>query len=446
MRHVRIVVGLLTWVAAVMAVVWSLKTSVFFPREDGGRLVNDLWLFAAADRREVTLQLDTAWPVEVGDPIYVVEGLGTYRQVGEIRRVGMPGRSGDSDHVDATLLQALLYPSAPQLTDGTALTYYTTPESLTWVMETMLPPEKRDMIAWEITATYQEYHAEILRALKPVIMAGVFDALRVVEDDLAEAVNRRRAELEQLASRYQEQVVEKEVVPLVRNEIWPIVRKHAEPVAIEVGEKIWDRASLWRFGWRYFYDVSPLPQKDLARGEWNRFLNEEVRPVMTEYTPLLVTLQKDVLTEIAQNPNVREAVNRNLRQIIDDPEFRAIVWQIVREVVIDNPRLRATLEERWQGEDARRAFQYAADIAEPSVRRIGDLLMGTKEEGISPEFAQVLRNLHKDKCWFVIETTSVAGAEEGSARHLEEATVLPVHRGAYPEVNPFTVQSRGGDR
>lgn len=74
--------------------------------------------------------------------------------------------------------------------------------------------------------------------------------------------------------------------------------------------------------------------------------------------------------------------------------------------------------------------------------------MGTKEEGISPEFAQVLRNqiLHKDKCWFVIETTSVAGAEEGSARHLEEATVLPVHRGAYPEVNPFTVQSRGGDR
>ena len=40
---------------------------------------------------------------------------------------------------------------------------------MSWVMETMLPPEKRIKIAREIVVTYEAYHSEILRAIKPVI-------------------------------------------------------------------------------------------------------------------------------------------------------------------------------------------------------------------------------------------------------------------------------------
>jgi hypothetical protein len=130
--------------------------------------------------------------------------------------------------------------------------------------------------------------------------------------------------------------------------------------------------------------------------------------------------------------------------VIDDPEFRKIVWDIFREVLIDNPRLRKRLEERWSSEEARRAVQVAADSAEPTVRRIGDLLLGTREAGISPEFAQVLRNqiLDKDCRWLVLETPPYAlPLEEVSAR-----TILRVYAGGYPLVNPFAVQMQGAER
>jgi hypothetical protein len=124
--------------------------------------------------------------------------------------------------------------------------------------------------------------------------------------------------------------------------------------------------------------------------------------------------------------------------VVDDPEFRTIVWQIFREVVVDNPRLRDKLEQRWNTAEARRAVQLAADYVEPCVRRIGDLLFGTRQDGIAPEFAQVLRNqiLDKDCRWLVLVTPS----DSAPPTRLPANTVLPVRRGGYPKVNPFAVQ------
>ena len=83
----------------------------------------------------------------------------------------------------------------------------------------------------------------------------------------------------------------------------------------------------------------------------------------------------------------------------------------------------------------------AADYAEPCVRRIGDMLFGTREEGIAPEFAQVLRNqiLDKDCRWLVLETPAQAHPLRETSRH----TVLRVRTGGYPQVNPFAVQLQG---
>ena len=76
--------------------------------------------------------------------------------------------------------------------------------------------------------------------------------------------------------------------------------------------------------------------------------------------------------------------------------------------------LRETLEQRWKTAEARRAVQLAANYVEPCVRRIGDLLIGTRRDGIAPEFAQVLRNqiLDKDCRWLVIETPADSAPEE----------------------------------
>ena len=223
-------------------------------------------------------------------------------------------------------------------------------------METMLPPDKRLQIAEEILTAYEMHHVQILGALRPIVVDGFSDALEIVELDLAAALRRHREDLEELGSRYQGRVVEQEIVPLVRQEIWPIVRHHAEPLANDIGREMYERASLWRFGWRALYDKSFLPEKNLTQEEWNRFVQEEALPVLDDHSSDIVTVQRQILEDIAQQREGASAVRRNLTRIIDDPEFRSIVWQIFREVLVDNPRLHQRLEQRWKTAEAQRAM------------------------------------------------------------------------------------------
>ena len=60
----------------------------------------------------------------------------------------------------------------------------------------------------------------------------------------------------------------------------PIVQKHGQPPAEEIGQEIWNRASLWRFGWRAVYDKTPFTDKDLVEKEWKRFVKQEAVPVI----------------------------------------------------------------------------------------------------------------------------------------------------------------------
>jgi len=162
-----------------------------------------------------------------------------------------------------------------------------------------LPERKRVQIAEEIVVTYQSYHAEILQALRPVIIGGLTDAMSVVEEDLARVLADRRDALEQLGSRYQDRVVEQELVPLVHDQVWPIVKKHGEPLANQVGAEIFERASLWRFGWRVLYDKSPLPAKDLTLTEWNRFVTDEAIPVLNSHREDFVETQRGLCRDSA---------------------------------------------------------------------------------------------------------------------------------------------------
>jgi hypothetical protein len=428
--------GLVIWLLAGLLLYHGLNDYLFAPRADGHRVAQQVWEFVAAERRLVPLRLEGNWPLAAGDPIYAIHGPQHIRQVGEIRRVyeRRPEEAGP-------LAEALLYPHAPPVYTDSSLTYYTTPTSMTWVMETMLPQEKRVKIAEEIVTTYQSYHAEILDLLEPVVIAALTDAMEVVEEDLIASLARHRSDWEALGNRYQDRVVEQELVPLMREEIWPIVRQHAEPLAEEIGREMFERASLWRFGWRAIYDRSFLPEKNLTEQEWTRFMREEGMPVLDSHSADMVAVQRRIVEGIADNPKVRTTLRRNLTRVIDDPEFQVIVWEVFREVLVDNPRLHERLEQRWNTEEARQAVQMAADYLEPCVRRIGDLLFGTRQEGIAPEFAQVLRNqiLDKDCRWLVLETP-VAGQPLADP---PDAQPLPVRLGGYPQVNPFAVQLQG---
>jgi hypothetical protein len=435
-KKIRIICGAAMWLCGLSAAWWYLtgcgSEAIVQPE-----LITSLTNYATGTRRVAELEFEAPCGVRIGDPIFVVDGPESVRQVGEITAVPRAGRS--------EAVEALFYTSAPEITSQSELTYHVTPSSMDWVLRTMLPEEKRRKVAAELKRSFDQHSEEVVGLLRPIAEDAVRDAFSVVEADLTVALRKRNAELERLAGRYQRELVERELVPMVRREIWPVVVKHAQPEMDRVGREIWDRASLWRFGWRYAYDVTPLPQKDLAKGEWQRFVAQEAVPVLENHKEQFMQIQERVFREVARNPEVQAAVRRSVTKVISNPDVQHIATEVIQEVVLYNPRLRSVLERHWQSDRTQRALEITSARLEPTAVRIGELLLGTPDGGVTPEFARVLRNqiLFKDQRWLVLknETGERPTADTG------QSLTLRVAQGPPDALNPFVrgLRNRGHD-
>ncbi len=430
-RKFRIAVGVAIWIAVIAASAYYLATT---QSDQASRLVTDFAVHATGHRQRVFVTMDEKMELGVGDPVFLQLANGSFEQVGEVSSIPAPIELsfGASDKVKTGEL--LLYAQIPALNDQTTLTLNETPQSMEWVLQTMLPPDKRRLIAERISATFERHQDEIVDSLRPVIEAGLRDAITIVESDLERALIDHSDELERIGAKYQTDLVQNEIVPLVRSEIFPIVRYYSEPLATKVGQEMWEEASLWRFGWRYMYDISPLPQRDLSRREWGRFLEEDATPILEKHIDNFVEVQQDIFRDVARNARVQEVIRQSLKKIVRDPEVQQVVVNIVREVFVDNPRLREALRKHWRSPEAMRAFRIASQRLEPTVTEIGELLFGTPEKGITPEFARVLRNrvLRKDERWLLLKPVV---ADKSPTRHL----VLKVSRGSADLENPFAM-------
>jgi hypothetical protein len=448
MRTIRTLMGCCVWLGFLGAAWWWAETRLAAVESGRGPeprgvlespVVSQLWRYVAAPSRPARLEMEGPVYLGVGDPIFVFDSSGAPVRIGEVVRVIDAAGRADQRWTQAAAGEALFYPHAPPLMPEARLDYYATPQSLDWMMETLLPPEKRQEIAVELSAAFAEHQEEILAALRPVVEEGFREAVAVIEQDLPQVIERHRPELEQLGQKYRGEVVQKRLVPLVKKEIWPIVQKRAEPLAEEIGEEVWQRASVWRFGWRYAYDVSPLPQQNLVEMEWQRFVRREVQPVLERRADQIVRVQQQILADVARNERVRQAVRESLLEIAADPEVHHIAWSIVQEAILQNPRLRETLERRWRSEEARQAMSIAAQRLEPTVRRIGDMIFGTRQDGVSPEFARVLRSqiLGKDRRWLVLTHSSSTASSSKSLDGSRAAPLLRVRVGQGEPKNPF---------
>ncbi len=394
----RVCVGLAFW-CLLLAALWRATWSDSHDRARTARWSEQIRDYSAGRRTTLELKFPATRELAIGDPIFLETADGTLRQIGEIAALRQGSQTLPARQALVREALAELYPQAPPLSPDAELTYIATPDSLAWVVQKLLPDEKRAQIAAELSTVLAEHREEILAALRPLAEQSLRDSLAVIEQDLPAALARHRAELEAIGARYHTEIVEAEVVPLVQDEVWPIVRRHGEPVAAEVGSQLWERVSLWRFGWRVMYDRSFLPDKQLAEKELQRFTDEEAIPILRAHADDFLAVIENSLKDTARNPRVRAALRRNLVKIMEDPELQAVLGTIFREVIVDNPRLREALERNWTSPQAQAAFQLAGRRLEPAVRRMGDLVFGTPEEGISPEFAAALRNqiLRKDR-------------------------------------------------
>jgi hypothetical protein len=267
----------------------------------------------------------------------------------------------------------------------------------------LFPPEKREVIRQLLKEAFAKSGESLGNSFLPLIQRSVRESLPVFERELYAAVDRNQAGWRRISDKWKDDLVRERLIPLAKDPILPIARRHVEPTLSQIGRELWDRASVWRFTWRVLYDSVPLPQRDLTREEWDRFLREEGVPIFEAHAADLAIAIQATVVEIARNPQVRGELDATLSDLASDPELRDWLRGILRETLVDSPAVRDAWMKVWTSDEARAAFDSASLSIEPLIRQIGDEVLGTRETGIDPGFARVLRNqiLGKDKRWLV---------------------------------------------
>ncbi len=434
MRYLRITLGAVVW-AVVGWLLWRAAIEPQAVSADGKNTpMQDLVDFAMGKTSAARLETAEALEMEVGDPIFVVEG-NTVRRIGEIRSLRDPETGEPTRRADAKAAEALFYSSAPELPEGARLAYYDSGRTMEWVLATMLPDQKRAEVAGLIKRAYAQHHDEILAALLPLVNQSLRDAFVVVERDLPASITRHSARIEELGRKYQKDIVEEKITPLVKNEVWPIVQRHARPMAEEVGVELWSKLPKWGLAWRKGVDYVPFTSGTRTEKRLREYIDGEAMPVFENRAGDFVHVVQEIMKDVGRNEQFRKVMRDSLAQMIDDPQLREVVWDIVREVIIDNPALGQAIAKTWTSPEAKAVLDLAVSRVEPTINQLGHVLFGTREAGFTPEFARVLRAkiLRKDRRWFVLVLPTDTPPDAIGT----PPAVLPVEWGANEALDPF---------
>ena len=369
----------------------------------------------------MTRRHDPTSRLRPGDPVFLaIPAVGSeavaYRQCGAVKSTIGEGTD--------RMVQIEWYETSIPVDECQMFQYHATGR-LSEVVATLFPTEKQERIQQRISVAIAEHGETLSRQFVPLVEASLRKSMPIIEQEFQAAVQRHRDEIDAASMRWKDELVQERLIPLARQEILPIVRKHGQPPAETIGREIWDRASLFRFGWRAIYDKSPLPQRDLLRREWGRFGEQVAVPVLEKHMDEIVVAIERSLRDIAANSTVRNELAEVADQIASDPKSRALVRKILNETFVENPRLREVWREVWSSTQAQTAIAIAGDRLEPIVRKIGDDVFGSEEIGIDPDFARVLRSqiLRKDRRWII---AWYSGASNDVIELVDEAMPYPM--------------------
>lgn len=398
LREMRTVLGCLIWLGIAGVLLLAFRSAS--AKSPGG--FAKLFHFASNQKLEVPIEFAQPQWLAVGDLIFMA-GDRAYAPVGYVSRAG-DDTSSTRDIVLVDRATVTFFGTAPDLSAVDYLNYHQPGDDTAWVIETMLPPEKRREITRLIMDAYTRDSETIIAAMRPIITKSFSEAATIVKEDLQAAFTHREDQFRKMGAKYQHELIEDQLVPLLREEIWPIVKAEGEPLAMKIGQEVWREVSVFRFAWRYVYDRSVGPEVSLTQRELTRFLQQKVSPILEAHFDEMLELQNRIVARVAQNERVRETIVSAFKSVVGDPEVHQMVTEIFQEVLINNQRLRDSLRKNWKSPEALQAIELTSERLEPTINDIGVALFGSPDEKISPEFARVLRHriLHKDSRWMTL--------------------------------------------
>ncbi len=401
MKHRHLIFGIVAWIAIGVSAWIAVRGTSAKEQRAVADVIGGIGEWVTDAKSERIAWSDASIVLSPGDPILMRQADGTFRQVGRVRNhFAVAPKEAWTKQASVVFYNSV----AAECPDGFVFEYHTTPDALDWVVRTMVPRAKQREIARLIADDWKSHRKEVMTQLQPIMEKSLAHALSAVEAEIPRIIQDHRNEFGQLADRYQAEIIRKQIVPLVRKEILPIVEEEITPMASELGQELWDRVSLWSFTWRYLYDVSPLPEKNAVKTEFDRFLEEEVHPQLEARSDEFVVITQKIISRVSKNERVRSVIRENLRKVSSDPELQAIIWSVVQESIVQNESLKTSLQDYWKSAEVQNAMQVANIRFEPTARQIGMAIFGSRDKGFTPEFSRVLRSqiLVKDRRWLVV--------------------------------------------
>lgn len=411
-RLVRIVVGIALWCSVVL---WA---SLLLTERRGGdtTTLHDLSDFFITQDVTFDVELTRRQFLELGDSVYVqpVDRAADSEPVlvGEVASL-----VGDDGEVRAEFygltrrarLRIFDWHSATLYADASARLILV-PDAIVWVVDTLLTSENLSRLAKEWNDTMLRHREEIFRLTTPIVRDVIHDVERTVDEALEPFMARHRREIQRLSNDLQEDLTSEEVSALFEKHVLPVAEKQFRPILVEIGDEIWGRLPLWSFSWRIAYQSLPLTSNDYVKERWREFAENEVRPLVLTHLEKFVAATREVARQALSKDDVKQHARSMFSKLTAHPEFQKLAQTFLKEVFLDDPRFHQRMIARVRSEQFQQALAAASVHVEPMLRRMADIVFGSRQEGITREFARVLRAqiLRRDRRRFVLSPGSSA--------------------------------------
>lgn len=400
----RVLLGGALWLLLLGGAAWLSRTRASELRQPAGELAR--FLTVAPTRLEVEL---TAGPaaagsaaLAVGDPVLDRER----RVLGRVEALTLNGGQVGAVASGTRCLARLVIDPEVHLAADARFRARTAPrDSAAWVMETLLPAHKRDMLTAELTAFARANEAELLAFIRPLAEDVVQHGMQVLEQNLAPTLQKHEDEIRLLLDEQREQL-KGDLLPALKKRLGPSARRKLDPIVREIGGELRQKLPMWTIGYNAALDWIPGTSKDRLEKWWAQFVDETVVPIIAAHEGELVKACEQLIEEGLADPEVRQAFARASRRLAADPRFKTIVRTIVEEALVRPFDGRALLEKMLADPRHKERLERLQRAFAPTLRRIGHRLTIDPETGrIDPDLARVLRRVvfDKDARWVELE-------------------------------------------
>jgi hypothetical protein len=400
-RLARAAAGLLFWVLAIGGTLRVLSRK---PLDAPTSTLRAVWDHLR--RQELEFEVWFPYPVtlELGDGVLLETGGGDppdpWHPIGEVSALlDAEGRTlPDEKNVVPAVRVRIFDHGWPGLRDDVTARYFQVPrDAAAWVWSQLADEEKTAEIARILEAALRPHREEILRRLSELLQNFALDCGKVLESEARGFVQRHRGDIDRLAEAVEKELGRERLLKAFDEEVWPNLRRRLEPVLSRIGDEIWEKLPLWGLTWRLVYQTLPLTENDHFEKRWNEFLNGQVLPILRSHAGEFVDVSRQIAADTLNSPNVGPVLRETVQHVLNDPHFHSLLRSFFAEVFFENPLFGEALRARLRSPEAQALAGIVLPQLELATRAVGDLLLGTREAGITLAFAHVLRTQVLDK-------------------------------------------------